>query len=107
MIKILKYGEVESKDIFARQIPTANVSSTVSDIINEVRKRGDGALLDFTEAFDGVRLESLEVSEAEIDEAFAEVDDKFKDILTAAAGNIRKFHQKFATLRRGFGWQAT
>ena len=94
MIKILKYGEVDNKDIFARQVPTANVSDAVSDIIKEVRQRGDAALLDLTEKFDKVRLEALEVSSEEIEEAYSEVDEKFKQILIKAAENIRKFHQK-------------
>ena len=94
MIKILKYGEVDNKDIFARQVPTANVSDAVSDIIKEVRQRGDAALLDLTEKFDKVRLEALEVSSEEIEEAYGEVDEKFKQILIKAAENIRKFHQK-------------
>lgn len=38
------------------------VADTVREIINEVRTRGDKALFDFTERFDGVRLKSLEVS---------------------------------------------
>ena len=94
MIKILKYGEVDNKDIFARQVPTANVSDAVSDIIKEVRQRGDAALLDLTEKFDKVLLEALEVSSEEIEEAYGEVDEKFKQILIKAAENIRKFHQK-------------
>ena len=33
MIKILKYGDVASSEIFARTVPTANVSDVVADII--------------------------------------------------------------------------
>ena len=46
MIKIYKYGEVSSEEIFARDNPTANVEGVVSDIINNVRKNGvlDSAL---------------------------------------------------------------
>ena len=53
MIKILKYGEVANSDIFAREVPTANVSDVVADIIYDVRKNGDAALLSYTEKFDG------------------------------------------------------
>ena len=94
MIKILKYGEVANTDIFARSVPTANVSDAVADIIYNVRKNKDEALFEYTEKFDKAKLESLVVSEEEIEEAFAQVDDKFKDILERAAANIRKFHQK-------------
>ncbi len=94
MIKILKYGEVANSDIFARTVPTANVSDVVADIIYDVRKNGDGALFAYTEKFDGAKLESLAVSDEEIWEAYSQVDDKFKEILEKAAANIRKFHQK-------------
>ena len=94
MIKILKYGEVANSDIFAREVPTANVSDVVADIIYDVRKNGDAALLSYTEKFDGAKLDSILVSSEEIEEAYSEVDDEFKAILEKAAANIRKFHQK-------------
>ncbi len=94
MIKILKYGEVANSDIFAREVPTANVSDVVADIIYDVRKNGDAALLSYTEKFDGAKLDSILVSTEEIEEAYSEVDDEFKAILEKAAANIRKFHQK-------------
>ena len=94
MIRILKYGEVSNNDIFARAVPTVNVEATVSDIIANVRARGDEALLYYCEKFDGARLDSLAVTEAEIDEAVASVEPKFLDILQRAAKNIRAFHQR-------------
>ena len=41
MIKILEYGAVSNSDIFARENPTVNVEATVSEIIRNVRLRGD------------------------------------------------------------------
>ena len=94
MIKILKYGEVQKDDIFARCEDITNVSDVVSDIIANVRKRGDAALFEYSEKFDKAKLTSLAVTEEEIEEAFASVDEKFIDILTRAAANIRKFHSR-------------
>ena len=94
MIKILKYGEVENAEIFARTEPTVNVEATVSEIIAAVRAEGDEALLRYCARFDGANLESLAVSQAEIDEAFAAVEPKFIEILEKAAKNIRAFHEK-------------
>ena len=94
MIKILKYGEVDNVDIFARSEDTMNVSDTVTEIIENVKKRGDAALFEYCERFDKARLSSLEVTEEEIEEAFASVDEKFIDILRRAAKNIRKFHER-------------
>lgn len=94
MIKILKYGEVENKDIFARAVPSVNVEDTVRGIIADVRENGDNALFKYCERFDKAKLECLRVSEREIDEATAEVEPEFIEILKKAAENIRKFHQK-------------
>ncbi len=94
MIKILKYGEVENKDIFARVSPAFDVEKTVAEIIANVREKGDAALFEYTERFDGASLSSLAVSEEEIEEAFSEVDGKFVEVLRKAAKNIRKFHEK-------------
>ncbi|MBQ9551275.1 MAG: histidinol dehydrogenase [Clostridia bacterium] len=94
MIKIYKYGEVSAEEIFARENLSANVEETVAKILAEVKKSGDKALLDYTEKFDQVRLPALEVSEAEIEEAFAAVEDEFLAILREAAANIRAFHEK-------------
>ena len=94
MIKILKYGEVANKDIFARAVPTVDVAGVVSEIIAAVRAEGDKALYAYCEKFDGAVLSSLAVTEAEIDEAFAAVEPQFIEILKKAAANIRRFHEK-------------
>jgi len=94
MIKILKYGEVENKDIFSRVVPEVNVEDIVADIIKNVRENGDKALFEYCEKFDGAKLSSLLVSKEEIDEAFSSVEPEFVAVLEKAAINIRKFHEK-------------
>ncbi len=94
MIKILEYGEVANEDIFARVVPTVNVEAIVADIIENVKKNGDKALFEYTEKFDKAVLSSLLVSEEEIEEAVNAVEPEFLEILSKAAGNIRKFHEK-------------
>ena len=94
MIKILKCGEVANSEIFARVMPKVNVEDIVADIIYDVRKNGDKALYAYCEKFDKAKLDSLAVSEAEIEEAFAAVEPEFIEILKKAAANIRKFHEK-------------
>jgi len=94
MIKILKYGEVGNKEIFARAVPTVNVEDTVAEIIRNVRERGDAALLEYTEKFDKASLSSLKVTAEEIDEAFSLVEPEFIEIIKKAAANIRKYHEK-------------
>ena len=94
MIKIYNYGEVSSDEIFARDNIASNVKEIVTGIIADVRARGDRALLEYNEKFDKAKLESLEVTAEEIDEAFAAVEPEFLEILREAARNIRAFHEK-------------
>ncbi len=94
MIKILKYGEVENSEIFARAESKMDVEKIVADIIDNVRKNGDKALFEYCEKFDKAKLATLLVTEAEIEEAFAQVEDRFVEVLERAAANIRKFHEK-------------
>ncbi|MBR3815695.1 MAG: histidinol dehydrogenase [Clostridia bacterium] len=94
MIRIMKFSEVSPEDVFARVEPTLNVEDIVTDIIYNVRKKGDAALYEYCEKFDKAKLTSLLVSEEEIEEAFSSVEPEFIEILRKAASNIRKFHEK-------------
>ncbi len=94
MIKILNYNEVSSSEIFARSEAIVNVEDIVTEIIDNVRKKGDKALYEYCEKFDKAKLTSLEVSEEEIDEAFSLVDEKFIEIIKKAKENIVAFHEK-------------
>lgn len=100
MIRILKYGEVENREIFTRMAPKAHVEDAVADIIRQVREEGDAALYRFCETFDHVTLTSLEVCPEEFEEAYAAVDADFIRILRKAADNIRRFHA--AQVRQSF-----
>ncbi len=94
MIKIMKYGELPNSEIFAREEQKTDVSGIVAEIIATVRKDGDKAVFAYNQKFDGAELSALEVSQTEIEEAFAAVDPKFLEILRNAEANIRAFHQK-------------
>lgn len=94
MIRIVKDGVNTREEIFSVKEEKYDVSDTVAEIIADVRKRGDAALIEYTEKFDKVKLESLRVSEDEIEEAFSVVDSKFVEILKKAECNIREFHEK-------------
>ncbi|MBP3496154.1 MAG: histidinol dehydrogenase [Clostridia bacterium] len=94
MIKIYKYGEVSNSEIFARDNIASGVEEVVSGIIENVKKNGDKALYEYAEKFDKVRLDSLEVTKAEIDEAFELVDKEFIEIVKEAKENIEAFHKK-------------
>ncbi len=94
MIKIMNYNEVSNDEIFARSVPEVDVAGIVEDIIADVRVRGDAALYDYSEKFDRVKLDALEVSPAEFDAAMRAVEPEFIRVLETAAENIRAFHEK-------------
>ena len=94
MIKIMKYGQVPNSEIFARVTPTVDVAGIVADILYDVRKNGDQAVLAYCAKFDKAELTSLEVSKEEIQEALNLVEPEFLEILREAAANIRAFHSR-------------
>lgn len=94
MIKIMKYGEISADEIFSRQEQKVDVTAIVTGIIDNVKANGDKALYEYSLMFDKSKLESLEVTEDEINEAFEAVEPEFLDILRNAAENIEAFHSK-------------
>ncbi|MBW3553365.1 MAG: histidinol dehydrogenase [Gemmatimonadetes bacterium] len=69
------------------------VERAVETIIQDVRDRGDDALLELARRFDGADLEALEVPKSAWDDALTGLDPAVRDALTAAAGTIRRFHE--------------
>lgn len=66
----------------------------VQNIIHDVRTHGDTALKMYTEKFDQVTLDSLLVSESEIEAAYKEISAEMLAILREAAANIRDYHER-------------
>ena len=93
MIKIFTENEVE--EIFKRNESLSDkFDETVKQIIEDVKECKDKALLDFAVKFDKVRLDSLEVSEKEIEEAESKIDPLVKEAINEAASNIAEFHKR-------------
>ena len=93
MIQIMKFGQMPEEKIFARVVPEVNVEAVVSQIIGDVRKGKDRAVIEYTRRFDRVDLRSLEVTREEIDRAKQQVSREFLEILEKAAKNIREYHR--------------
>lgn len=98
MIKIERYEN--SGESIAPSYGRAEISAAVSEIIADVRRRGDEALIDYALKFDGVKLKGLAVTEEEFAAAEREVEPGLKKIIAAAAENIRQFHKR--QIREGF-----
>ena len=80
-----------------RRESDAGVSRDVSDILNEVRERGDGALVEYTMRFDEHRLgteDGWSISAAECEQAYHDLDDDLRDALETAARRIRAYHER-------------
>ena len=70
-----------------------SVQSAVEEILQEVRQKGDIAVLDYTERFQGVRLSDMVVPQEAIQEAYHHADHSFLAVLEEAYRNIVRFHQ--------------
>jgi len=76
--------------------PDPRVSETVAKIIADIRKRGDAALIEFTEKFGGPKLtaKQLKVSAAEFKEAEKKVDARTRAAVIVSHTNVREFAEK-------------
>lgn len=82
------------KELTKRAIKdTGELSKSVAKIIDDVRKRGDDALRDFSMRFDKVEINKFQVTTDEIDEADDIVPHHLKQAIAVAAKNISKFHK--------------
>ena len=94
--------EAEWAEIVRRpHLDSTQLRETVSQVLADVKARGDDAVKDYEERFDHVRLASLSVSEAEMAEAETLVSPELKAAIEIAHSNIRRFHgaQVFQTIK--------
>ena len=71
-----------------------SLNEKVAAILGEVKQKGDAAVRDFTERFDGILLDRFTVSEEEKTNAEHQLSDALKEAIQTAAANITTFHQK-------------
>lgn len=100
MIKIYNDNLTNRKEIFTAVEEKKDLSAIVAEIIAIVRSGGDKALKEYTLKFDKVSLEDIKVTGAEIEEALAQTEPKFLEILKKAANNIKEYHS--CQKREGF-----
>lgn len=80
------------------EFDVASVVPRVREIVEDVRRRGDDALIEYTERFDGIKLGrgQLRITSEEVSAAYKQVDAKVVRAIKGAARAIRKFHLKQA-----------
>lgn len=76
------------------QFELEEVNQRVKEVLDNIKKNGDKALFEYTEKFDGVKLDALKVSQEEIEEAYNSIDKELLESLQKAHDNIKKFHQR-------------
>lgn len=94
---IIRKGDPKIDEILKRgEIMEGEYLRTVLDIIDEVKKRGDEALCDYTEKFDryDIRKNGMEITRDEMKTAWDELDSELKAALERAKANIVSFHEK-------------
>ena len=101
LIYVENYATEQGKEAMAKLrdrfiLADSTCRQTVTDILAQVRSRGNDAVIEYTRKFDAPQMqkEQLQVTEQEFDRASAEVDGAFKETLGFAAGRIRTFHER-------------
>ena len=94
MLKITRYPkEAEWATLLRRPTKDATtLNATVASVLSDVCQRGDEAVREYEEKFDKVRLDSLLVSEQEMQDAEGQISEELKNALTLAHRNIHTFH---------------
>jgi len=72
---------------------SSGLSTTVSDIINNIRENGDQALLDYTKRFDKLEGDNFTLTGADIEQATARLGNDIKDAIKVAYEQVVKFHK--------------
>ncbi|MCI6555011.1 MAG: histidinol dehydrogenase [Prevotella sp.] len=75
------------------QLDTSTLNATVSNILGDIKANGDEAVRKYEEMFDHVRLDSLAVSEEDIEEAWNSVTAELRQSIELAHANISSFHE--------------
>lgn len=100
-MRIIKLNEQSRANILAdllKRDPNnySAYEGTVQEIVDDVRARGDEALLEYTKKFDGAELsaDNIRVTQAEIQEALSQVDPNLLAVMKKSMKNIREYHEK-------------
>lgn len=95
-MKTYKYPEEKQwPALTARpELKKDDLRATIAEIFAEVKSRRDAALIEFTNKFDGINLETLEIDLKKIDESSIKISEKLKNAIQLAKQNIENFHAR-------------
>ena len=94
-MNVIKYPKrADWSTILKRPTQTVDdIEATVNQVFDDVKRNGDTAIAKYTSMFDGVELESMIVSESEIEFASSHVSEELKKAIQLAKSNIEAFHK--------------
>lgn len=94
MKTILYPKREEWEEIVERpHLDVSQLTATVRSVLDDIKARGDEAVKEYEQKFDRVQLDTLAVSQAEMDEAETLVDAELKAAIQLAHDNIKTFHE--------------
>ena len=100
-MRTVKLTKESTKDILENLLKRSpnnygKFESTVAQILDKVKNEGDSALFAYTKEFDKVDVtkETIRVTDAEIEEAYAQIDPALLGVIRKALVNIRQYHEK-------------
>lgn len=95
-MQVIKYPTRATwSDIIQRPTQSLEtIEQKVIPILQEVKSRGDEALKHYSKLFDGVEMDSLEVTKEEINKAVNSVSEELKEAINIAYNNIQVFHRQ-------------
>src|SRR5215207_1233972 len=99
MVKIIDARKMGSEEVVAQLrrpggFLSPEVRGAVRRILEDVRERGDEALAEYTERFDGVRPERFRIPGKEIERSRASLPAEVEESFLAAFENVRAFHER-------------
>ncbi len=93
-LELKALSESERSRLIERKANFEEAIERVKPIVEDVKERGDEALIRYTQKLDGVTLEDFKVSEGEFADARKDVDAKIVEALNKAKDNIMDYHQR-------------
>lgn len=100
-MRIIKLDEQSKQNILAdllKRDPNNydSYASTVQEIVDNVKERGDAAVFEYTEKFDKTKIDAagIRVTEDEIREAMSQVEPELLEVMKKSMANIRAYHEK-------------
>src|ERR1700724_870044 len=90
MLRIVSLDQAQ-RFITRKAVRLAEAEQIVAPILEDVRKRGDEAVLEYARKFDGMEGTDLAIPQSQLENAVDQVSPEFRQALETAAKNVREF----------------